>query len=221
MKRTSAMLLLLLLQSSLQHTIANDGQKPVILSEETKELRDMIYQQGNMLVKLKDVMTDLQKENAEQANQLSVFKRELDNVKKGSTKVAFSAALGQPAGLRGPFGQETTMIYKNVLTNVGNAYNPSTGIFTALVKGVYYIRFTASVYDNNSSNMGLNLYKNEKHIMHLGENSIDGIAKHASSGITIELMQGDQVYTRLPPNYVLWDDSFFRTSFSGFFLFPL
>uniref|UniRef100_A0A3B1J3Y6 C1q domain-containing protein n=1 Tax=Astyanax mexicanus TaxID=7994 RepID=A0A3B1J3Y6_ASTMX len=139
----------------------------------------------------------------------------------GGTKVAFSAALGLPAGLRGPINKETTLIYKNVMTNVGNAYNPATGIFTAPVRGVYYIRFTGSVYDNNSRNMGVNLYKNGRHLMHLGENSIDGIAKHASSGVTMDLRPGDQVYTRLPINYVLWDDAYFRISFSGFFLFPM
>uniref|UniRef100_A0A8B9K653 C1q domain-containing protein n=1 Tax=Astyanax mexicanus TaxID=7994 RepID=A0A8B9K653_ASTMX len=139
----------------------------------------------------------------------------------GLEKVAFSAALGLPAGLRGPFGSETTIVYKNVLTNVGNAYNPATGIFTALYRGVYYIRFTGGVYDNNRYNIGVNLYKNNHFLMHLGENSIDGIAKHVSSGVTIQLEPGDQMYTRLPPYYVLWDDSFFRTSFSGFFLFHI
>ncbi|KAL6463090.1 hypothetical protein MHYP_G00274810 [Metynnis hypsauchen] len=167
-------------------------------------------------------MENLKKVNEEQAVALSAVKKELKQLNiTNAGKVAFSAALGLPAGLRGPFNVEITLVYKNVLTNIGNAYNSSTGIFTAPLKGVYYIRFTASVYDNKSYNLGLNLYKNGDHLMHLGENSVDGIAKHVSSGVALELVAGDQVYTKLPVNYVVWDDSLFRTSFSGFLIFPM
>lgn len=191
--------------------------------------------------------------------------------------MAFSAGLGPPAKLKGPFNVETNLIYSKVLTNTGNAYNPytgrgtiqlllgtfydnyvikniimmnnnkrkdplctfkssdsfltqvfnttlrlfTTGVFTAPVRGVYYIRFTASSYDTTSNNLGLNLYKNGHHLLHLGENGVDGIAKHVSSGVTIELMAGDVIYTRLPANYVVWDGTDFRTSFSGFLIFPM
>uniref|UniRef100_A0A8B9K756 C1q domain-containing protein n=1 Tax=Astyanax mexicanus TaxID=7994 RepID=A0A8B9K756_ASTMX len=139
----------------------------------------------------------------------------------GGTKVAFSAALGLPAGLRGPINKETTLIYKNVMTNVGNAYNPATGVFTAPVRGVYYIRFTGSEHGNTSNNIGVNLDKNGQNLLHLGENGSDGLAKHISSGVTLELEAGDVVYTRLPANYVLWGGSDFRTTFSGFLIFPM
>uniref|UniRef100_A0AAR2KL09 C1q domain-containing protein n=1 Tax=Pygocentrus nattereri TaxID=42514 RepID=A0AAR2KL09_PYGNA len=136
-------------------------------------------------------------------------------------KVAFSAAIGLPAGSRGPVNTELTLIYKNVLTNIGNAYNPSSGIFTAPFKGVYYIRFTASLYDSDSFNLGLNLYKNGQVLMHLGEIGSDGYAKHVSSGVALELVVGDQVYTKLPANYGVYDDSLFRTSFSGFLIYHM
>ena len=44
------------------------------------------------------------------------------------TKVAFSAGLG--IGILGPYttaAGETTLVYKNVITNIGGAYSPSTG----------------------------------------------------------------------------------------------
>ncbi|XP_036435943.1 complement C1q-like protein 2 isoform X1 [Colossoma macropomum] len=215
------------------------NQQGTTLEELKTELVKM--QQEN--AGLRRQMESLTKENEEQAVELSATKRELEQLKNASAaqasavsamktdlhtlktksagKVAFSAALGLPAGLRGPIDAETSLVYKNVLTNIGNAYNPSTGIFTAPFRGVYYIRFTAGVYDNNKKNIGLNLYKNGQHLLHLGENSIDGYAKHVSSGVTLVLAAEDQVYTRLPANYVVWDDSYFRTSFSGFLLFPM
>ncbi|XP_066517557.1 complement C1q-like protein 4 [Hoplias malabaricus] len=219
------LLLLCLLQDSIEET--EDVSSSFIqrdISAELNSLRDLVNQQGMTLVQMKSELMKTQKENEAQARELSTVKSELEHLKNQSTervKVAFTASLGLPGALRGPFNTETTLIYKQVLTNIGGAYNSHTGIFTAPVKGIYYMRFTAGVYDNKSHNIGLNLYKNSQHLMHLGENSIDGIAKHISSGVTLQLEAGDVVYTRLPKNYVVWDDSGIRTSFSGFLLFPV
>ncbi|XP_049332458.1 complement C1q-like protein 4 [Astyanax mexicanus] len=187
------------------------------ISAELKFLRDLITQQGMMLV-------EQQKVNTAQASELSALKNEMDHLKKenaGRTKVAFSAGIGPPLRILGPFNSETNLIYKKVLTNIGGAYNSYTGVFTAPVRGVYYIRFTGSEYGNTSNNIGVNLYKNEQNLLHLGENGSDGLAKHISSGVTLELEAGDVVYTRLPAHYVLWGGSDFRTTFSGFLIFPM
>ena len=42
------------------------------------------------------------------------------------TKVIFSAAAGG-SGAIGPFNTNKTLIYETVLTNIGDAYSPSTG----------------------------------------------------------------------------------------------
>ena len=41
-------------------------------------------------------------------------------------KVAFSVGLTND-GYVGPFSSTTTLVYERAITNIGNAYNPSTG----------------------------------------------------------------------------------------------
>ena len=67
MRRTATavplLLLLLLLPSAWQDGEAARSQKSVILSEELKELRYIIYEQGTMLAETKTLLKDVIKEN--------------------------------------------------------------------------------------------------------------------------------------------------------------
>lgn len=94
------------------------------------------------------------------------------------------------------------------------------GVFTAPVKGVYYVRFTAAAYNSNNNNMGVHLYKNNEHLMHLGEYDKDGTARHVSGALVLQLEKGDVVFLHLLANYVLYDDTMLRNTFSGFLISP-
>ncbi|XP_071750455.2 uncharacterized protein LOC139907852 [Centroberyx gerrardi] len=158
--------------------------------------------------------------NAALQARLSASEKEVEELKRENAdrpKVAFSAGLTD-AGQIGPLNTETTLIYSKVITNIGQAYNPNTGIFTAPVRGVYYFRFTA-FETRNPQWLGVYLYHNDHSVLFVSEVAKGHVS--ISSALTLELGEGDVVYMSLYANYGIYDDVYNRTTFSGFLLFPL
>lgn len=182
---------------------------------EVRELRDLVVEQRAELNVLKSRLTSTESELQELRDELQTVR-----TKTESPKVAFTAALTD-SGLLGPFNTDTTIIYSNVITNTGQAYNPFTGVFTAPVKGVFYFRFTGMDY-RSAVHMGVALYKNGQRLMLTYEINVNnGYFEHMSNGVTLELEKGDVVYLGLPAKKGLYDNNESHNTFSGFLLFTL
>ncbi|XP_045070019.1 complement C1q-like protein 2 [Coregonus clupeaformis] len=135
-------------------------------------------------------------------------------------KVAFFAGLSETGGFLGPFNTETSLVYTNVITNIGQAYSPVTGVFAAPVRGVYYFRFSG-MDATTSQYMDFCLFKNDQGIMWNGQYNSQQRRQYLSNSLTLELEEGDLVYMCLPSGYRIYDDSDKHSSFSGFLLFPM
>uniref|UniRef100_A0A671TNR2 C1q domain-containing protein n=1 Tax=Sparus aurata TaxID=8175 RepID=A0A671TNR2_SPAAU len=169
--------------------------------------------------------SDLEKENADLQTRLSSSESELltsksriDQLERENAekpKVAFYAALTN-AGTLGPYNIDITLKYSKVFTNIGNAYRPSTGFFTAPVKGVYNFQFT--VYGSGSGPVGVSVYKNNKQIMYNFER-YDMI--RFSNSLVLELTAGDEIHLDLPSGHTIYDSSSNHCTFSGSLLFTL
>ncbi|XP_040920686.1 complement C1q tumor necrosis factor-related protein 3-like [Toxotes jaculatrix] len=144
------------------------------------------------------------------------LERECHNT--GKSQVAFSASLVATSDWthQGPFNTNITLVFKRVVTNIGNAYNPITGIFTAPVKGLYYIRFTGNVGDSGSLNAAL--LKNGENMFAIYDNQ--GTHSSSSNGMTLVLEVGDLLWITLWPQQSIFDQSRLST-FSGFLVFPM
>uniref|UniRef100_A0A3P9DEB4 Complement C1q-like protein 4 n=1 Tax=Maylandia zebra TaxID=106582 RepID=A0A3P9DEB4_9CICH len=170
-------------------------------------------------------ITVLQRENQEQAGKL---KTELQNQRTEAnqmkqqqhvTQVAFSASLlEQGYGDTGPFNGRTTLIFKHVVTNIGNAYNPYTGIFTAPVRGAYH--FDWKVLGRDSTHTGAYLFRNEEKIFFAYETQSTGWPS-ASNGASVLLEVGDQVSVRLWAGSRIYDNTEHHTTFSGHLIFTM
>ncbi|XP_043079100.1 cerebellin-4-like [Puntigrus tetrazona] len=163
---------------------------------------------------------ELNKKTEEMSN---LTQSELEKLRKEITdrEIAFSAALTKSGGGNvGPFTTDITLVYKNVFTNIGNAYNPITGIFTAPLKGAYMFRI--SVYSPASQSTPSTVYmkKNGNNVI-VAHGHQDQFAVNASNGAVLVLDAGDVVYVTLCSSRMIFDNESNHSTFSGYLLFPL
>ncbi|XP_026017295.1 complement C1q tumor necrosis factor-related protein 3-like [Astatotilapia calliptera] len=175
----------------------------------------------------KEQITLLQKENQEQEAKLKKVetqKTEIEQLKQRlqARQVAFSASLVEHGGgtYTGPFNTETTLIFKRVVTNIGNAYNPYTGIFTAPVRGVYNFELTLHGHGDIAYPTAARLFMNKELIFTAWEHQTTH-SPSASNGGSLLLDAQDQVYVRLWAGARIFDDDNHHTSFRGHLLFSM
>ncbi|XP_051747944.1 uncharacterized protein LOC127511224 isoform X6 [Ctenopharyngodon idella] len=163
------------------------------------------------------ILEELNKKNEEISN-LTLSQVELRKENR-DREIAFSASMMQSgSGYIGPFTTEITLTYRNVFTNIGNAYNPITGIFTAPLKGAYMFR--VSVYGYAPTSATAAIFKNGKQVVIAHEYQPQGVL-NSSNGVVLILEVGDVVYVRLWSGRRIYDTQNNHNTFSGYLLFPL
>ncbi|ROL53457.1 Complement C1q-like protein 4 [Anabarilius grahami] len=165
-----------------------------------RELTATVTEQKGNIRELTATVTE-QKENIRsletQLREQQTFILEEMKKKNEDREIAFSASLMESGeGHTGPFTTEITLTYRNVFTNIGNAYNPITGIFTAPLKGAYMFRI--SVFSHGPTAAAVAIIKNGKHVVVADARQPQSFL-NSSNGVVLILEVGDVVYPESDP----------------------
>ncbi|XP_034005963.1 complement C1q-like protein 3 [Trematomus bernacchii] len=185
--------------------LAQEGDN---VSEKLKAMETRLVNSETRLVNTETRLMDTENRLKESENQIL----ELKNKEKKT--VIFSAATGGGGNHIGPFNTDTTLIYRTMITDIGGAYSPSTGVFVAPVAGVYYFTIFFHAGGNLAAKLTLNK-NNDLVVMTQDHPSTFDTADNGGNAVFLQLVQGDQVYVRLIAKTFVWGTDH-HTTFSGF-----
>ncbi|XP_030018027.1 complement C1q tumor necrosis factor-related protein 3-like isoform X2 [Sphaeramia orbicularis] len=150
------------------------------------------------------------------ANRLKNSEKLIEDLKsKEKRDIIFSAAT-DGSGSFGPFNTDKTLVYQSVKTNIGNAYNQHTGVFTTPVSGTYYFTFFYHALGGHPAHLFLQKNGHVVAQTYDHKSQHDG-ADNGGNAVILQLQKGDQVFVRLGAHAHIWAPHHY-TTFSGFLI---
>ncbi|CAG06752.1 unnamed protein product [Tetraodon nigroviridis] len=131
-----------------------------------------------------------------------------------SPKIAFYA------GLRKQHEGSEILKFDDVVTNVGNYYEPSTGKFTCPLPGIYYFTYHVLMRGGDGTSMWADLKKNGQVRASAIAQDADQNYDYASNSVILHLDVGDEVCVQLDGGKVHGGNTNKYSTFSGFLIYP-
>ncbi|KAM9829209.1 complement C1q-like protein 2 [Syngnathus typhle] len=123
-------------------------------------------------------------------------------------------------GLKNPHEGYEVLKFDDVITNLGNLYDPSTGKFTCHVSGIYYFTYHVLMRGGDGTSMWADLCKNGQVRASAIAQDADQNYDYASNSAVLHLDSGDEVYVKLDGGKAHGGNNNKYSTFSGFILYP-
>uniref|UniRef100_A0A803KBS6 Complement C1q like 2 n=1 Tax=Xenopus tropicalis TaxID=8364 RepID=A0A803KBS6_XENTR len=138
---------------------------------------------------------------------------------------AVSATLPSPriafyVGLKSPHEGYELLKFDDVVTNLGNHYDPSTGKFTCQVPGIYFFTYHILMRGGDGTSMWADLCKNGQVRASAIAQDADQNYDYASNSVVLHLDSGDEIYVKLDGGKAHGGNNNKYSTFSGFILYP-
>ncbi|ERE73801.1 complement C1q-like protein 2 [Cricetulus griseus] len=121
---------------------------------------------------------------------------------EGEVTSALSAAFSGPkiafyVGLKSPHEGYEVLKFDDVVTNLGNHYDPTTGKFSCQVRGIYFFTYHILMRGGDGTSMWADLCKNGQVRASAIAQDADQNYDYASNSVVLHLDSGDEVYVKL------------------------
>ncbi|KAM8933749.1 complement C1q-like protein 2 [Pelodytes ibericus] len=123
-------------------------------------------------------------------------------------------------GLRSPHEGYEVLKFDDVVTNVGDQYDPSTGKFSCQVPGIYYFTYHILMRGGDGTSMWADLCKNGQVRASAIAQDADQNYDYASNSVVLHLDSGDEIYVKLDGGKAHGGNNNKYSTFSGFILYP-
>ncbi|KAA0716154.1 Complement C1q-like protein 2 C1q and tumor necrosis factor-related protein 10 [Triplophysa tibetana] len=130
----------------------------------------------------------------------------------GNVKIAFYV------GLKNPHEGYEVLRFDDVVTNVGNHYDLTTGKFTCQVSGIYYFTYHVLMRGGDGTSMWADLCKNGQVRASAIAQDADQNYDYASNSAVLHLDSGDEIYVKLDGGKAHGGNNNKYSTFSGFIL---
>uniref|UniRef100_A0A3B1IWS0 C1q domain-containing protein n=1 Tax=Astyanax mexicanus TaxID=7994 RepID=A0A3B1IWS0_ASTMX len=194
------------------------------LRTENQELQKKDEEQARKYEELQKTLQGQSEELRVLKDRSNITEDKVEDLRKNNEvrKVAFSAALLTTGeGHVGPFSVETTLVFAKIFSNIGSAYNPITGIFTAPVKGIYEFKLFVYNQATPSVSSGASLHKNEERLVTAYSHNDSSQHVSSSNSVIVQMEVGDVVFVRLWANRRIFDSKHHHSTFSGHLLYTM
>uniref|UniRef100_A0A8C0GKZ7 Complement C1q like 2 n=1 Tax=Chelonoidis abingdonii TaxID=106734 RepID=A0A8C0GKZ7_CHEAB len=123
-------------------------------------------------------------------------------------------------GLKSPHEGYEVLKFDDVVTNLGNHYEPATGKFSCQVRGIYFFTYHILMRGGDGTSMWADLCKNGQVRASAIAQDADQNYDYASNSVVLHLDSGDEVYVKLDGGKAHGGNNNKYSTFSGFLLYP-
>ncbi|XP_062574643.1 uncharacterized protein LOC134236474 isoform X2 [Saccostrea cucullata] len=174
----------------------------------------------NISKTLEDIMSEVKQSKYEQlqlsstVSSLEVFRMNLtNNISDKPKRVGFSASVSSGSSS----WNSGTLVFPSVITNEGNGYNPSNGIFTAPIAGMYVFFLNVQSYYRETIYVDIVLNGSTKVRTMAYSTSNDDYYDSGPNLVVLTIQKGDAVWVKYYSGQGYYYDGPI-TTFSGFLL---
>ncbi|XP_017294960.1 complement C1q-like protein 2, partial [Kryptolebias marmoratus] len=138
----------------------------------------------------------------------------------GGNATASAYRIAFYVGLKNPHEGYEVLKFDDVITNLGNHYDPNSGKFTCHVSGIYFFTYHVLMRGGDGTSMWADLCKNGQVRASAIAQDADQNYDYASNSAVLHLDSGDEVYVKLDGGKAHGGNNNKYSTFSGFILYP-